>query len=200
MNFHGPYTLRRTPSWPRHRCSAHSANGSIPALTLCRDNGAQSGYGLMNQPCQRFSGGPRSSRTPSTTFVHVVFLLDLGSVRGYERGGYTTVTDDRRTRRDRSQPRGAQSRSTGCPVSASTRLIASDGQEAAASRTSSSGSISASTGPDRCRSSRTNRSAVIATHIPDPMHKSLSTEIFQRLMIRPTGPEAHAGCGSPFPV
>src|SRR5215472_14615359 len=81
MNFHGPYTLRRTPSWPRHRCSAHSANGSIPALTLCRDNGAQSGYGLMNQPCQRFSGGPRSSRAPSTTFVHVAFLLDLGSVR-----------------------------------------------------------------------------------------------------------------------
>ena len=25
------------------------------------------GYGLMNQPCQRFSGRPQSSRTPSTT-------------------------------------------------------------------------------------------------------------------------------------
>ena len=39
----------------------------------------------MNQPCQRFSGGPQSSRTPSTTLVHVVFLLDPGLIRGYER-------------------------------------------------------------------------------------------------------------------
>jgi hypothetical protein len=35
----------------------------------------------MNQICQRFSGGPQPSRTPGTTFVHVVFLLDLGLVR-----------------------------------------------------------------------------------------------------------------------
>ena len=55
--------------------AADSANGSIPAFTPGHDNGALSGYGLMNQPCQRFSGGPQSSPTPSTTFVHVVFLL-----------------------------------------------------------------------------------------------------------------------------
>ena len=40
----------------------------------------------MNQPCQRFSGGPQSSRTPDTTFVHVVFFPNQGLVRGYERG------------------------------------------------------------------------------------------------------------------
>ena len=39
----------------------------------------------MNQPCQRFSGGPQSSRTPDTTFVHVVFFPNQGLVRGYER-------------------------------------------------------------------------------------------------------------------
>jgi len=49
--------------------AAGSANGSIPAFTLRRDNGALSGYGLMNQPCQRFPGGPQSSRTPGATFV-----------------------------------------------------------------------------------------------------------------------------------
>jgi hypothetical protein len=33
-------------------------NSSIPVFTPRHDNGALSGYGLMNQPCQRFSGGP----------------------------------------------------------------------------------------------------------------------------------------------
>jgi hypothetical protein len=70
----------RTPCGVRPRDrdtggAADSANGSIPAFTPGHDNGALSGYGLMNQPCQRFSGGPQSSPTPSTTFVHVVFLL-----------------------------------------------------------------------------------------------------------------------------
>ena len=58
----------------------------------------------------------------------------------------------------------------------------------------------ASTGPDRCRSSRTNRSAAIATHMDEPMHRLLSTESFQRVMARPTGPVARAGYRSPFPV
>jgi hypothetical protein len=70
----------RTPCGVRPRDrdtggAADSANGSIPAFTPGHDNGALSGYGLMNQLCQRFSGGPQSSPTPSTTFVHVVFLL-----------------------------------------------------------------------------------------------------------------------------
>jgi hypothetical protein len=77
----------RTPCGVRPRdrdtgAAADSANGLDPAFALRRHNGARSGYGLMNQRCQQFSGGPQSSRTPGTTFIHVVFLLDLGLVRG----------------------------------------------------------------------------------------------------------------------
>ena len=36
-----------------------------------------------------------SCRAPDTSFVHVVFLLDLGLARGYERGHYIAVTGDR---------------------------------------------------------------------------------------------------------
>ena len=122
-------------------------------------------------------------------------LVSLDSPEGETLGAFRTPACS-----DAADGRAVhQSRSTACPVSASTRLIASDGQEAAASR-NSSGSVSASTGPDRCRSSRTNRSGAMATHMADPMHKLLSTEIFQRLMAHPTGPVARAGCGSPFPV
>jgi hypothetical protein len=52
----------RTPCGvrPRDRDTgggADGANGSIPAFTPGPDNGALSGYGLMNQPCQRFTDG-----------------------------------------------------------------------------------------------------------------------------------------------
>lgn len=72
---------------------------------------------LMNQPCQRFSGGPQSSRTPGTTLVHVVFLLDPGLVRGYERGSYIAVTGDRASISGAVSPPGAEieRESTSCP-------------------------------------------------------------------------------------
>ena len=49
----------RTPCGVRPRdrdtgSAADSLNGSIPAFTLRHDNGALSGYDLMNQRCQRF--------------------------------------------------------------------------------------------------------------------------------------------------
>lgn len=72
---------------------------------------------LMNQPCQRFSGGPQSSRTPGTTLVHVVFLLDPGLVRGYERGSHIAVTGDRASISRAVSPPGAEieRESTSCP-------------------------------------------------------------------------------------
>jgi hypothetical protein len=88
----------RTPCGVRPRdrdtgAAADSANGLDPAFALRRHNGAQSGYGLMNQRCQQFSGGPQSSRTPGTTFVCVVFLLDPGLVRATS-GSYNAATGD----------------------------------------------------------------------------------------------------------
>src|SRR4029077_13415319 len=64
----------RTPCGVRPRGrdtggAADSANGLIPALTCCHDNGALAGYGLMNQPCQRFSGGPQSTRGTTTLVI-----------------------------------------------------------------------------------------------------------------------------------
>ena len=93
-----------------------------------------------------------------------------------------------------------QSRSTGSPVSASTRLIASIGQDAAASRTASSGPMSAVTGPDRCLSSSSNRPGAVPTHTADPMHVFLSTVTTQRVTARPTGLAAPASCIAPYPV
>jgi hypothetical protein len=71
----------------------------------------------MNQPCQRFSGGPQSSRIPGTTLVHVVFLLDPGLVRGYERGSYIAVTGDRASISGAVSSPGAEieRKSTSCP-------------------------------------------------------------------------------------
>ena len=48
----------------------------------------------MNQTCQRFSGGPQHSRTPSAIFIDVVFVLDLGFVRLRARlpGGHNGLT------------------------------------------------------------------------------------------------------------
>jgi hypothetical protein len=80
---------------------------------------------------------------------------------------------------------GNQSRSTGSPVSASTKLIASTGQDAAASRTASSGAISAASGPDCCLSSSANRPGAVPTHTADPMQVPLSTATTQRVMTRP---------------
>src|SRR5580704_10942097 len=56
----------RTPCGvrPRDRDTggvADSANDSIPAFTPGHDNGALSGYGLINQLCQLFSDGPGHS-------------------------------------------------------------------------------------------------------------------------------------------
>jgi len=65
MNFHGPvhpaaYTLvTATPV-----ALPTAANGSIPAFTPATTTVPQSGYGLMNQPCQRFTGEPQSSPKP----------------------------------------------------------------------------------------------------------------------------------------
>jgi hypothetical protein len=72
----------RTPCGvrPRDRDTggvADSANGSIPAFTPGHDNGALSGYGLINQPCQLFSdalatapgeGGRKQPRVSAQAF------------------------------------------------------------------------------------------------------------------------------------
>jgi hypothetical protein len=69
----------------------------------------------MNQTCQRFSGGRQPSRTPSTIFVHVMFLLDL-AWSGYERGCYIAVTGDSASATGSVSPPGAEieRRSTSC--------------------------------------------------------------------------------------
>jgi hypothetical protein len=59
----------RTPCGvrPRDRDTGGAADSRErldPRVHACHDNGAQSGYGLMNQPFQRFTGGPQSSLTP----------------------------------------------------------------------------------------------------------------------------------------
>jgi len=59
----------RTPCGVRPRdrdtgVAAGSRERLDPRVHACHDNGAQSGYGLMNQPCQRFTGGPQPSPTP----------------------------------------------------------------------------------------------------------------------------------------
>jgi hypothetical protein len=60
----------RTPCGvrPRDRDTggvADRANGSIPAFTPGHDNGALSGYGLINQPCQLFSDALGHSGRPT---------------------------------------------------------------------------------------------------------------------------------------
>src|ERR1700760_3044091 len=59
----------RTPCGvhPRDRDTGGTADSRErldPRVHACHDNGAQSGYGLMNQPCQRFTGEPQSDPTP----------------------------------------------------------------------------------------------------------------------------------------
>jgi hypothetical protein len=59
----------RTPCGvrPRDRDTGGAADSRErldPRVHACHDNGAQSGYGLMNQPCQRFTGRPQPSPTP----------------------------------------------------------------------------------------------------------------------------------------
>ena len=59
----------RTPCGvrPRDRDTGGAADSRErldPRVHACHDNGAQSGYGLMNQTCQRFTGGPQSSPAP----------------------------------------------------------------------------------------------------------------------------------------
>ena len=59
----------RTPCGvhPRDRDTGGTADSRErldPRVHACHDNGAPSGYGLMNQPCQRFTGEPQSGPTP----------------------------------------------------------------------------------------------------------------------------------------
>src|SRR5689334_6395821 len=59
----------RTPCGVRPRDrdtdgAADSRERLDPRVHACHDNGAQSGYGLMNQPCQRFTGGLQPSPAP----------------------------------------------------------------------------------------------------------------------------------------
>src|SRR6516162_9353621 len=74
----------RTPCGvrPRDRDTggvADSANGSIPASTPGHDNGALSGYGLMNKQCQRF--GRRASAATDPNMGNRLDLV-MGSPRG----------------------------------------------------------------------------------------------------------------------
>src|SRR5215470_19266155 len=57
------------------------------------------GFRLTGQACHRFPARRGDGKTPSATFAHIAFLAYLGSVRGYERAGFTAVT-----RRQRSFP------------------------------------------------------------------------------------------------
>ena len=63
------FSRPRTPCGvhPRDRDTGGTADSRErldPRVHACHDNGAQSGYGLMNQPCQRFTGEPQSSPKP----------------------------------------------------------------------------------------------------------------------------------------
>ena len=61
----------RTPCGVRPRRRDRDTGGAAdsrerldPRVHACHDNDAQSGYGLMNQPCQRFTGRPQPSPAP----------------------------------------------------------------------------------------------------------------------------------------
>jgi len=63
------FSRPRTPCGvrPRDRDTGGAADSRErldPRVHARHDNGAQSGYGLMNQPCQRFTDEPQSSPKP----------------------------------------------------------------------------------------------------------------------------------------
>jgi hypothetical protein len=72
----------RTPCGvrPRDRDTGGAADSRErldPSVHACHDNGAQPGYGLMNQPCQRFTGGPQSSPAPRLATAPGLRILDV---------------------------------------------------------------------------------------------------------------------------